>query len=101
MEPHTGRAFAVSVIGLVVLPVAVVGLVLSIIAFERAKRLGAATGLAVAGIVCGCVGCLAVLPTYVVATRDPRNRGQAADASMRSVMIVAGQEVLQVFRPFG
>ena len=60
VEPHTGRAFAVSVIGLVVLPVAVVGLVLSIIAFERAKRLGAATGLAVAGIVCGCVGCLAL-----------------------------------------
>ena len=57
LEPHTVRAFVVSLVGLVVFPVAIVGLILSIIAYVRAQRLGAATGLAVAGMVCGCIGC--------------------------------------------
>jgi hypothetical protein len=53
---HSGRALVVSLVGLVVLPLAVVGLILSITEYERAKRVGASTGLAVAGIVFGGIG---------------------------------------------
>jgi hypothetical protein len=58
---HAGRAFVVSLAGLVVLPLAVVGLILSVTAYERAKSAGASTGLAVAGIELGSIGGFALL----------------------------------------
>ena len=57
-SPHTGRAFAVSLGGLAVPPLAIVGLIMSIMAYEAARRIAAPTRLAVAGIVCGALGCL-------------------------------------------
>ena len=53
---HAGRALVVSLVGLVVLPLAVVGLLLSMTAYERAKSAGASARLAVAGIVFGSIG---------------------------------------------
>jgi hypothetical protein len=64
-EPHTGRAFVVSLIGLAVPPVAVVGLVMSLTAYGRARRLSVATGLAVAGIVCGAIGCFILVNAVI------------------------------------
>jgi hypothetical protein len=57
-SPHTGRAFAVSLGGLFVPPLAVVGLIMSIMAYERARRIAAPARLAIAGVVCSALGCL-------------------------------------------
>lgn len=58
--------FVLSVLGLTVLaPLAVPGLIVSVVARRMVKRLGAAGGgLALAGIVCGAVG-LAYLPFWI------------------------------------
>ena len=60
--PGATRGFYVSLIGLLVFaPLAVVGLIMSIRAYRRGRRIGAPVDMAIAGIVCGALGCLACL----------------------------------------
>ena len=83
-------------------PLAIVGLVLSIVGRNHANREGRPVGLATAGLVMGIIGILAAIAwTVVAATSDDSDVDFDFDTSVITPLVLAGPMLRAKLRPRG